>query len=220
MRLHLRSLLVAWVTLLLLLPMAPSALAGSFGGSSGGRSSFSSSSSSSRPSSSSSSASKSVYSGSKTQSKTYSSSKSASALVGKSSAASASKPSTGPKQQPVPATRLVPSALPKSFPPSRVPAGHTYSRDRTILIGHPYYLDPYNHSYYGYPTSPYYYLYLASIMGGSNPVAPQGQMVVVRQGASAGVVVLVLVGGLLVGFGIGYLVATSLQPKPKRRSRY
>ena len=110
----------------------------------------------------------------------------------------ASKPSSGPISQPRPMTRLIP----KVAPPTRIstvkiggrpslakvtlPRGRNYSRDyRTVTGGsymyrgsRYYYGDPYGPSYFGTYDSPYYYMWLSSVMNNNSanyPQPPQAQ---------------------------------------------
>lgn len=102
---------------------------------------------------------------------------------GSSKAPTASKPSTGSKSQPQPTRRLVPPVPPRSFgggtrtgspPRVRVPVGHNYSRDRRTIIRNPRYANPYGHSYYGSFDSPFFYIWLGSIMDGNDaPLPPE-----------------------------------------------
>lgn len=104
----------------------------------------------------------------------------------------ASKPSSGKIQQPKPVTKLIPPSPPPritsrvSTSPSgsvlRVPAGHSYSRDRNYIINNPSYADPYGHSYYGSyyggggGSNPFFYLWLYSWMDNdrsNNPKPPE-----------------------------------------------
>jgi hypothetical protein len=92
------------------------------------------------------------------------------------------KPSTGPKQQPLPTAKLVPTVIPtRTFPKSGttktyVPAGLNYTNDRNILVNNPRYVNPYGSGYYGFYDSPFYYIWLFSILDddqSNNPLPPQ-----------------------------------------------
>lgn len=167
-----RFALLMLVAALFAVPVAD-AFAAYSGSSGGSRSSGGSSSSGSR----SSGGSKPSGGGSKVPS---SSGGSGSKSSGQSSKprATPSKPSTGPKQQPAPATRLVPATPPanlRNLSPQYT-RGHDYGRDRTIILREPYRLDPYSSSYYGTPGNPYFYLYLLALTDddhGNDPVSPQ-----------------------------------------------
>lgn len=61
-----------------------------------------------------------------------------------------------------------------------VPRGRNFYRDRSFLIGHPAYADPYGHSYYGYynygSSNPYFYMWLYAMMDddrSNNPDPPE-----------------------------------------------
>ena len=132
-------------------------------------SSSSSSSSSSRSSSSSSSSSKPSTS---TGSKTSGGAKYANG-TSRPARPTLAKPSTGSRPQTAPVTRLVPPQ-----PPGRLASGAAaglplfrgftsgrYDRDRRFLYGHPRYADPYyGRRYYGYHSSPFFYLWLGSVL--------------------------------------------------------
>jgi hypothetical protein len=49
-----------------------------------------------------------------------------------------------------------------------IPSTRSYSRDRTFIVHHYQYADPYFGSYYGDYGSPYYYMWLGGIMSGGN----------------------------------------------------
>lgn len=91
---------------------------------------------------------------------------------GSSSKPTISKPSSGSKAQPKPVTRLIPKSPPpiatktsaQTFGPLRVPPGRSYSRDRSYILRNPQYADPYGTHYYGYSGSPFFYLWLFSVM--------------------------------------------------------
>jgi hypothetical protein len=133
----------------------------SFGGSSGGSKSYSSGGGS-------------KSSGSSGGSKSYSAPK----------APTLSKPSTGSIPQRAPVTKLVPPKPPASLgtpkvvggrvTPAKVsiPSGHAYQRDRTFLVGHPAYINPYGGLYYGSYDSPFYYMWLGSMMNGGGSDRP------------------------------------------------
>lgn len=98
---------------------------------------------------------------------------------------SVSKPSSGSKAQPKPVTKLIPPSPPKiartgtasqQFGPLRVPSGRSYSRDRSFIIRNPQYADPYGFHYYGYSGSPFFYMWLFSVMDNdrsNNPLPPE-----------------------------------------------
>lgn len=83
---------------------------------------------------------------------------------------SAARPSSGPKQQ-VNSSHLIP----KSMRGVRVPPGRNFSRDTTRLRSNRSYTDPYSPRYYGHTSSPFYYLWLASVLDddGNDPIPPQ-----------------------------------------------
>lgn len=92
------------------------------------------------------------------------------------------KPSTGSKPQPVPVTKLVPAVAPAKVTgptgkPKFQPSGRDYYRDRQTVLRNPAYADPYGgRSYYGAFDSPFFYLWLFSVMDGddgNNPLPPQ-----------------------------------------------
>lgn len=165
---------------------------------------FSSSSSSSRSSSSSSSKSYSSGSSSKSSgssgkccsssSKTSSSSKSGGSSktysngAAKPSKPTAAAPSSGSRPA-KPITRTVPKLPPpapklttsgRSVTRVTVPRGRNFYRDRTFLISHPGYGDPYGRSYYGAysygSNNPYFYMWLYAMMDNdrsNNPAPPE-----------------------------------------------
>jgi hypothetical protein len=114
------------------------------------------------------------------------------------------RPSTGAKQQPAPAAKLLPKTAPPKLGRSFIPSGHSYGRDRVYLIGHPAYLDPYSALYYGNPASPYYYMYAAGLQSGQQPVAWQyhGHR---HGGVAAWLVVVIALVAFFVGLGLGLL---------------
>lgn len=158
---------------------------------------YSSSSSSSSKSYSSGSSSKSSGSSGKccsSSSKTSSSSKSGGSSktyangTTKPSRPTAAAPSTGSRPA-KPITRTVPKLPPpapkvttsgRSVTRVTVPRGRNFYRDRTFLISHPGYGDPYGRSYYGsysYGSSnPYFYMWLYAMMDNdrsNNPAPPE-----------------------------------------------
>lgn len=157
--------------------MARGSSGGGGGGGGGGHSSFSSSSSSGRSYSSSSSSKPGSVSSGKYSSGSKPSStsgKSYAASVGKPASASVTKPSSGPRAQPAPVSTLVPPTPPPSLSrPGAIPAGRNYTSDRTVILAHPYYADPYSRSYYGYPSSPFFYMWLAEQGQHNAPLVPQ-----------------------------------------------
>lgn len=126
--------------------------------------------------------------------------------------ASAAKPSTGAKPQPAPASKLIPSTPPKQLPKSAIPAGRNYGRDRTFLVGHPTYLDPYVASYYGNPSSPYFYLWLAAVSDGdhhNDPLLPQrAECKGKRDGVAPWLAVVIGVFCLLLGAFVGVAIGS------------
>lgn len=111
-----------------------------------------------------------------------------------SSKSSIRQPSSGPVKQPAPVTRLVP---PKPFTPSPtarpgsfaskygVPAGRNYNRDRTFIVTHREYANPYYGSYYGGYNSPFFYMWYGSLLDGDGhnnaalPQADEGQIALI-----------------------------------------
>lgn len=167
----------------LILALAPAASAkGGFGGGGGARSSGGGGGGGFKSSGGSKSA---GGSGSGGGSKSYSSSK----------PPTASKPSSGPVSQKAPMTRIVPKSAPPRVTtvkaggrvtPAKVttPPGRNYSRDYGIVTrgsymyrgSRYYYGDPYGPSYYGSYDSPFYYMWLYSIMdndSGNDPQPPE-----------------------------------------------
>ncbi len=77
--------------------------------------------------------------------------------------------------------RAVCPTLPRTFPKSGttktyVPAGRNYANDRNILVNNPRYVNPYGSGYYGFYDSPFYYIWLFSILDddqNNNPLPPQ-----------------------------------------------
>lgn len=181
--------------------MTSASYAGTVGGGSmgggGGRVS-SPSSSSSRPASS---------SPSSGGSKSYSSGSSSSAPKAGSGGvrpSSFSRPSSGPKANP-PTARLVPHAIP---PGVRVPRGANFARDTARVGRNSRYMDPYDQMYYGNPSSPYFYLYLASLQDNdpANPIPYQeARCKPKKKGVSVGVAILIFFGAALIGGGAGFL---------------
>lgn len=84
----------------------------------------------------------------------------------------------------------------------RVPAGRSFVRDRTLIVTHPVYLDPYSSLYYGNPASPYYYLYVASLSSGQHPQPWQAGRVEHR-GVATWVFVFSVIVALIVGVIVG-----------------
>jgi hypothetical protein len=182
--------------------IATPAQAGTVGGgsSSAGRSS---SSSSSRPSSSSSGSVKSSSSGG---AKAVSASK----TPGGVRITSIRQPSSGPRQQPAPAPRLVPRGLPVG---ARIPPGRNFVRDQAVLRRDPRFTDPYNSLYYGNPASPYFYMYLAAMQDNdpANPIPYQeARCKPKKKGVSGGVVAVLVIGTLLIAGGCGYALGRSV----------
>lgn len=88
------------------------------------------------------------------------------------------QPSSGPVKQPRPLTTLVPTRPPvrSTGVPYSVPVGRNYTRDRTFIITHREYANPYFGSYYGSPFSPYNYLWLSMMLDNdpsNNPAPPE-----------------------------------------------
>lgn len=121
-------------------------------------------------------------SGSKSSSSSSSGSKSSSSSKTYSNGASkpttptSSKPSLGSRPQPAPVTKLVPPTPPPTFTPGSrtvntpaagrvtIPSGRSYTTDRSYIISHPSYANPYGSTYYGAYDSPFYYMWLYSIV--------------------------------------------------------
>lgn len=102
-------------------------------------------------------------------------------------------------------------------PNARTPVGRNFYRDRAALTRNPRYLDPYNSAYYGNPSSPFFYMYLAELQNsnqfgdGARPVPYQGQQCKPKKkGVPGWAVVLIAVGCLLVGGGVGYFMGRDI----------
>jgi O-antigen/teichoic acid export membrane protein len=101
-------------------------------------------------------------------------------------------------------------------PNARTPVGRNFYRDRAALTRNPRYLDPYNSAYYGNPSSPFFYMYLAELQNsnqfgdGARPVPYQGQQCKPKKkGVSVVALVLGVIFALILGGIVGYLGGAS-----------
>jgi hypothetical protein len=194
--------ILALVIVAMVMTTATAYGAGGISAGGGARSSAPSSSpSASRPSSS-------PSSGSKPSSGGGSSSSRPSAGSGGVRPSTFNRPSSGRIQQPAPSARLIPRSLP---PGTRIPRGRNLGRDQAALRRNPRYFDPYDSNYYGNPSSPFFYLYLAELQNnnGPHPVAYQGRQCKKKSGHGTGVVVLWAILGLILGLILGFVAGAA-----------
>lgn len=124
---------------------------------------------------------------------------SAGAKAYSTSKSSLKQPSSGPVKQPAPVTRLIPptparvtigtgpgQARPGSFASKfGVPAGRDYGRDRTTILTHREFANPYYGGYMGSWNSPLLYMYYGSLIDGDGhnnmppPQADEGEIALI-----------------------------------------